>query len=69
MRLKPVHKLTLATAASFAVIGGLLIGMIEVLWSAYVSSDYKNVAAFAILIVVLIFMPQGLLGKPEIEKV
>jgi branched-chain amino acid transport system permease protein len=52
-----------------AVIGGLLIGMIEVLWSAYVSSDYKNVAAFAILIVVLIFMPQGLLGKPEIEKV
>ena len=52
-----------------AVIGGLLIGLIEVLWSAYVSSDYKNVAAFAILIVVLIFMPQGLLGKPEIEKV
>lgn len=52
-----------------AVVGGLLIGLIEVLWSAYVSSDYKNVAAFAILIVVLIFMPQGLLGKPEIEKV
>lgn len=52
-----------------AVIGGLLIGLIEVLWSAYVSSDYKNVAAFTILIVVLIFMPQGLLGKPEIEKV
>ncbi len=52
-----------------AVIGGLLIGLIEVLWAAYVSSDYKNVAAFTILIVVLIFMPQGLLGKPEIEKV
>ena len=52
-----------------AVVGGLLIGLIEVLWAAYVSSDYKNVAAFGILIVVLIFMPQGLLGKPEIEKV
>lgn len=52
-----------------AVLGGLLIGLIEVLWAAYVSSDYKNVAAFAILIVTLIFMPQGLLGRPEIEKV
>ena len=52
-----------------AVLGGLLIGLIEVLWSAYVSSDYKNVAAFSILIVALIFMPSGLLGKPEIEKV
>ena len=52
-----------------AVLGGLLIGLIEVLWSSYVSSDYKNVAAFSILIVALIFMPSGLLGKPEIEKV
>jgi len=52
-----------------AVLGGLIIGLIEVLWSAYVSSDYKNVAAFSILIVVLIFRPSGLLGKPEIEKV
>lgn len=52
-----------------AVLGGLIIGLIEVLWSAYVSSDYKNVAAFSILIIVLIFRPSGLLGKPEIEKV
>ncbi|MGE3646309.1 MAG: branched-chain amino acid ABC transporter permease LivH [Beijerinckiaceae bacterium] len=52
-----------------AVLGGLLIGLIEVLWAAYVSSDYKDVAAFSILIVALIFMPSGLLGKPEIEKV
>ncbi|MDB5572250.1 MAG: branched-chain amino acid transporter permease LivH [Hyphomicrobiales bacterium] len=52
-----------------AVLGGLLIGLIEVLWSAYVSSDYKNVAAFSVLIVVLIFMPSGLLGRPEVEKV
>ena len=52
-----------------AVIGGLLIGIIEIMWSNYVSSDYKDVAVFAILIVVLIMLPQGILGKPEVEKV
>jgi branched-chain amino acid transport system permease protein len=52
-----------------AVIGGLLIGLIEVMWSAYFSIDYKDVAAFSILVVVLIFMPSGLLGRPEVEKV
>jgi branched-chain amino acid transport system permease protein len=52
-----------------AVIGGLLIGLIETFWSAYFSTDYKDVAAFAILAVVLIFLPQGLLGRPEVEKV
>jgi branched-chain amino acid transport system permease protein len=52
-----------------AVIGGLLIGMIETVWSAYFSIDYKDVAAFSILAVVLIFLPQGLLGRPEVEKV
>jgi branched-chain amino acid transport system permease protein len=52
-----------------AVIGGLLIGMIETLWSAYFSLDYKDVAAFSILAIVLIFLPQGLLGRPEVEKV
>jgi len=52
-----------------AVIGGLLIGLIETMWSAYFTIDYKDVAAFSILVVVLIFMPQGLLGKPEVEKV
>ena len=52
-----------------AVLGGLLIGLIEVFWSAYFSSDYKDVAAFSILIVVLIFKPTGLLGRPDVEKV
>jgi len=52
-----------------AVIGGLLIGLIETLWSAYFSIDYKDVAAFSILAIVLIFLPQGLLGRPEVEKV
>jgi branched-chain amino acid transport system permease protein len=52
-----------------AVIGGLLIGLIESLWSGYFSIDYKDVAAFTILAITLIFLPQGLLGKPEVEKV
>jgi branched-chain amino acid transport system permease protein len=52
-----------------AVLGGLTIGLIEVFWSAYVSSDYKDVAAFSILAITLIFMPSGILGRPEIEKV
>jgi len=52
-----------------AVIGGLLIGLIETLWSAYFSTDYKDVAAFSILAITLIFLPQGLLGRPDVEKV
>jgi len=52
-----------------AVIGGLLIGLIETLWSAYFSIDYKDVAAFSILVITMIFLPQGLLGRPDVEKV
>lgn len=52
-----------------AVLGGLAIGLIETFWSAYFSVEYKDVAAFSILVVVLIFMPTGLLGRPEVEKV
>ncbi|MFC5392747.1 branched-chain amino acid ABC transporter permease [Bosea vestrisii] len=52
-----------------AVLGGLLIGLIEVMWSAYFTIDYKDVAAFCILAVVLVFMPSGILGRPEVEKV
>ncbi len=52
-----------------AMLGGLLIGIIEVFWAGYFSSEYKDVAAFSILVLVLIFRPTGLLGQPEIEKV
>lgn len=52
-----------------AMLGGLLIGLIETFWSAYFTIEYKDVAAFAILVLVLIFLPTGLLGKPEVEKV
>jgi branched-chain amino acid transport system permease protein len=52
-----------------AVLGGLLIGLIEVFWSAYFTVEYKDVAAFSILIIVLIFLPTGILGRAEVEKV
>jgi branched-chain amino acid transport system permease protein len=52
-----------------AMLGGLLIGLVEVFWASYFSAEYKDVAAFSILVIVLIFMPSGLLGRPEIEKV
>ena len=51
-----------------AMLGGLLIGLIETMWSGYVSIEYKDVAAFSVLIIVLIFFPTGFLGKPDIEK-
>ncbi len=52
-----------------AMLGGLLIGLIETFWSAYFTIEYKDVAAFSILVIVLIFLPTGILGRPEIEKV
>ncbi len=52
-----------------AVIGGLAIGLIEAFWSGYATVEYKDVAAFSVLIVVLIFMPTGLLGRADVEKV
>jgi len=52
-----------------AMLGGVLIGLIEAFWSGYFSSEYKDVAAFTILVLVLIFRPSGLLGRPDIEKV
>ncbi len=52
-----------------AMLGGLLIGLIETFWSAYFSVEYKDVAAFSILAITLIFLPSGLMGRPEVEKV
>ncbi len=52
-----------------AMLGGMLIGLIETFWSAYFTIEYKDVAAFSILAIVLIFLPSGILGRPEVEKV
>jgi branched-chain amino acid transport system permease protein len=52
-----------------AMLGGLLLGITESLFAGFVNSDYKDVFAFSLLVLVLIFKPSGLLGKPEVEKV
>jgi len=52
-----------------AVLGGLLIGLIEFFGVQYVSSHYRDAYVFAILIAVLLFRPEGVLGKATVEKV
>ena len=52
-----------------AVVGGLLIGMIEALCAGYISSSYKDAAAFLIILVVLVAMPQGLFGRIKVDRV
>jgi branched-chain amino acid transport system permease protein len=52
-----------------AVLGGLLIGLIEAFWSGYATVAYKDVAVYSILAIVLMFMPTGLLGRHDVEKV
>jgi branched-chain amino acid transport system permease protein len=56
-------------SAPGAVIGGLIIGMIEALSAGYISSNYKDAVAFLIILVVLIFIPQGLFGRAKVERV
>ena len=52
-----------------AMIGGILLGVIEILARAYISSELADAIVFGVLIVVLIFRPTGLLGKQIHEKV
>lgn len=52
-----------------AMLGGLTIGILEIFGVAYLSSSYKDAIAFAILILVLIIRPQGILGQKKMKKV
>ncbi len=52
-----------------AMLGGLVLGVTESMTSAYFSSEYKDVVSFGLLILILLFRPTGLLGKPEVEKI
>jgi branched-chain amino acid transport system permease protein len=52
-----------------AVVGGLVLGLLEVFGSFYISSDFKDAIAFAILLLILFVRPSGLLGRPDIVKV
>jgi len=52
-----------------AMLGGVMIGLIESFWGGYMNAQYKDVAVFGILMLVLMVRPNGLFGRPEIEKV
>lgn len=52
-----------------AILGGLILGVAETMAAAYLSSQYKDIVAFSLLVLILLFRPSGLLGKPEVEKV
>ncbi|MEW7981102.1 MAG: branched-chain amino acid ABC transporter permease LivH [Candidatus Sedimenticola endophacoides] len=52
-----------------AVLGGIVLGLTESFATGYVSSDYEDVFAFSLLVLILIFKPSGILGKDEIQKV
>ena len=51
-----------------AVLGGLILGWTESFATGYVSSDYEDVFAFSLLVLILIFRPAGLLGRSPREK-
>lgn len=52
-----------------AMLGGLVLGLSESLFSGFASAEYKDVFAFSVLIVVLVLRPSGLLGRQEVEKI
>jgi len=52
-----------------AMLGGIILGIIEAMVSGFISSTFRDAAAFAILIIILLFKPSGLLGKNVREKV
>ncbi|SEG75733.1 high-affinity branched-chain amino acid ABC transporter permease LivH [Marinobacterium lutimaris] len=52
-----------------AMLGGLILGVTEALTAAYFPSEYKDVVSFGLLVLILLFRPTGILGKPEVEKV
>ena len=52
-----------------AMLGGIILGVAEAQFSGMVNSDYKDVFSFSLLVLILIFRPQGLLGRPQVTKV
>ena len=63
------HKWAVAFTVLAALLGGLIVGVGENLAAAYISPAYKDAVALVIFMVVILFKPQGLLGKKEERKV
>lgn len=51
-----------------AILGGLFLGIVEVMVTGYIASEYQDIGTFLILVVVLLIRPNGLLGKAEVER-
>lgn len=52
-----------------ALVGGIALGLLESLTAGYLSSQYKDAAAFVVILLVLFFMPQGLFGQKSVDRV
>ncbi|PWE53805.1 branched-chain amino acid ABC transporter permease [Metarhizobium album] len=52
-----------------ALVGGLLLGILEAMTAGYISSQYKDAAAFVVILAVLFAMPQGLFGRKQTDRV
>ncbi|AHM04708.1 High-affinity branched-chain amino acid transport system permease protein LivH [Roseibacterium elongatum DSM 19469] len=52
-----------------ALVGGILLGLLEALTAGYISSQYKDAAAFIVILAVLFVMPQGLFGSKSMDRV
>jgi branched-chain amino acid transport system permease protein len=57
------------TSLPGAIVGGILVGVTETLGGYYISSEFKDVFAFLIIVAVLMVRPEGLFGMPAIKKV
>jgi branched-chain amino acid transport system permease protein len=56
-------------SGSGAIVGGILLGIAEAMTAGYLSSAYKDATAFVLILFILFFIPQGLLGKKSMERV
>jgi branched-chain amino acid transport system permease protein len=52
-----------------AVVGGILLGLLEAFAAGYLSSQYKDAVAFLVILAVLFAMPQGLFGRAKVDRV
>lgn len=52
-----------------AIVGGLLVGLIEILFGGYVSTAFQHISAFVIIIIVMFFRPHGLFGRKPVHRV